>query len=95
MQTINESKRHLWRNHIDGAKKYHGSVEEYCRSKQLTPQSFYYWKAKLAKELRAMMPLSSFIPVEVTRGIQSAALPLPDPRWLAELIHHLQVGGVR
>ena len=95
MKTIDESKRQLWRSHVDGAAKYSGSVEEYCRSRQLTPQSFHYWKTKFAKESRTMMPLSSFIPVEVTRSSPSAAPPLPDPRWLAELIHHLQVGGVR
>ena len=95
MKTINESKRKLWRSHVDGVAKYSGSVEEYCRSRQLAPQSFHYWKAKFAKESRTMTPLSSFIPVEVTRSGPSAALPLPDPHWLAELIHHLQVGGVR
>jgi hypothetical protein len=94
LQTTNDSKRQLWRSHVDDAKKYSGSVEEFCRSKQITPQSFHYWKKKFAKESRAIEPLSSFIPVEVTRGIPSAPPTLPDPRWLAKLIHHLQSGGV-
>ena len=94
MKSINESKRQIWRSHVEGAKKFSGSVEDYCRSKQITTQSFYYWKSKFTEEA-GLSVLSSFIPIEVTRSVQPTALLLPDPRWLAELIQHLQSGGGR
>lgn len=95
MKAINESKRQWWQNQTEAAEKYSGSIEEFCRSRQLTVHTFRYWKKKFAKESRTMLPLSSFVAVEVTRSTESAALPLPDPRWLAALIRELQVGGVR
>lgn len=94
MQVTTESKRQMWIIHIEAAKNYSGSLESYCRSKQISRPAFYYWKARLAKKSHPV-ELSSFVPIEVSRGHQSAAAALPDPRWLAELIHHLQGGGVR
>ena len=93
MKKSTESKLQMWISHIEGAKDYSGGLEAYCREKQISRPAFYYWKAKLAKESKPMA-LPSFIPVEVTRGMERTRL-LPDPRWLAELIHHLQVGGAR
>lgn len=95
MKAINESKRQWWQSQIEAAEKYCGSIEEFCRSRQLTTHTFRYWKKKFARESRAMQPLSSFVAVEVTRSNELANLPLPDPRWLATLIRELQVGGVR
>ena len=94
MQTTNESKRRTWRSHVEGVKIFSGSVEDYCRSRHITTQSFYYWRSKFSRELRPAV-LSSFVPVEVTRSTAPATPSLPDPRWLAELIYHLQTGGVR
>ena len=94
MQETTESKRQMWISHIEAAKNYSGNMESFCRSKQISKPAFYYWKAKLAKRSRPAV-LSSFVPIEVTRSHPSAVGPLPDPRWLAELIHHLQAGGVR
>lgn len=93
MQGTTESKRQMWIGHIEAAKNYSGNMESFCRSKQISKPAFYYWKAKLAKKSRSVV-LSSFVPIEVTRS-HPAAGPLPDPRWLAELIRHLQAGGVR
>jgi hypothetical protein len=84
----------MWISHIEAAKNYPGNIESYCRSKQISKPAFYYWRTKLAKESRPAV-LPRFLPVEVTRSHQSAATTLPDPQWLAELIHHLQDGGGR
>lgn len=94
MQKATESKRQMWISHVEEAKNYPDGMESYCRSKQISKPAFYYWKAKFAKESRPKV-LSSFIPVEVKRDVVSTESLLPDPRWLAELIHHLQDGGVR
>ena len=94
MQTTNESKRRTWRSHVEGVKSFSGSVEDYCRSKQITTQSFYYWRGKFTKE-SGSATVPSFVPVEVTRNHPSAATSLPDPRWLAELIHDLHSHGAR
>jgi hypothetical protein len=94
MKKSTESKLQMWISHIEGAKGYSGGLDSYCREKQISRPAFYYWKAKLAKESKPMK-LPSFIPVEVTRGMERATGLLPDPRWLAEFIHHLQAGGAQ
>ncbi len=94
MQTAINTRRRMWINHVEGVKNYSGTVISYCRSRQISPAGFYYWKDKLAKESSSAM-LPSFIPVEVTRSAQLSGTLLPDPAWLAQLIFQLQAGGGR
>lgn len=93
MQKATESQRQMWISHIESARNYPGNIESYCRDKQISKPAFYYWKMKLAKEKARTLP--SFVPVEVTRSAERATPDLPDPRWLAELVYHLQAGGAR
>lgn len=90
MQTAVNTRRRMWIEHVVGAKNYSGTVKSYCRSRQISPAGFYYWKDKLAKESSCTV-LPSFVPVEVTRAPQSGGRP--DPAWLAQLIFHLQIGS--
>ena len=90
-----QNKQQYWRDHVSGAEKFPGSHEEYCRMEGISSPALRYWRKKAAGERRhgRSAAVESFIPVEV----MSAAAPhtsLPDPRWLAELIFHLN-GGVR
>lgn len=88
-------KRRFWRGHIAMAGRYAGSHKAYCRSQGISVHSFYYWKKRLlgdgAKSV-ALVP-RPFVPVEVTPPRIGMSSRLPDPRWLAEFILHLN--GVR
>ena len=94
MQVTTVDKNQLWQGHLDDARVFPGGVSGYCRSKQISSSNFYYWRDKLAKKPSAKTTPSPFMQVEVTRT-PAPQNSLPDPRWLAELIRGLLVGGVR
>ena len=96
MQSIKVAKNQLWQVRLDEARAFPAGVSAYCRSKQISSSKFYYWRDKLLKNpgAKTALPPSRFIPVEVTRASEPQNI-LPDPRWVAELIRHLQMGGVR
>ena len=95
MQTINLAKSQVWRAHIASAQKFLGSSEAYCRSVDIPAHVFHYWKKKFSAEDKTKHAVSRFVPVEVTREVTSRFNVLPDPRWLAEFLKHLQGGGAK
>ena len=94
MQTATIAKNQLWQGHIAAAQKFPGGVGAYCLSKQISSSKFYYWRSRLTQRAQSKnaITLSRFVPVEVTRTPQPEN-NLPNPRWLAEFIHHLKRGG--
>lgn len=98
--SIRQEKVRYWRRHIAKAAAYAGSQQSYCRAEEISLHSFQYWKKKFADESRqersvkALLP-SPFMAVEVERTEQVLPLTLPDARWVAELIIHLQQGMCR
>lgn len=90
------SNRQKWQEIVDRLDEFDGSVTDFCRQERLSVRALNYWRVKLRDKAQSSVNLpsvksykdSSFCRVEVedTRS-------LPDPKWLAELILHLQAKG--
>jgi hypothetical protein len=94
----------FWRTKVSESEQFKGPDTKFCRLHDLNNTTFKYWKYRLKKEsfrdkraLKGPMgkdlklsAISKFVGVEV----KQAEIPrqLPDPRWVAELIFHLQGG---
>jgi hypothetical protein len=93
MQSKKTSKEKYWRSQLAAAEQFPGSQREFCNSQGLSIHTFQYWRQKLSprKNIRDMQPVkpAPFVEVEV---MPSRSLALPDAKWLAEFIHHLQAG---
>ena len=82
-----------WKNHINQAKQFDGSIPKYCKSAGIRDYTFYYWRHKLQKRVSASIKSkSSFIlariepnSIEVAKRVDV----LPDPQWVASIILHL------
>lgn len=74
----------IWREHIERAGRFPGSIEAYCRSQGIEASSFYNWKRKLKSQL-------SFLPVVIAEGarVEKQASSLPEARWVSEVMVHL------
>lgn len=88
MGAINQEKEKFWLAKLAEAKERGGSLDGFCREQGLSSSTFSYWRKRFrAQESKAVVPATAkFIPVEIS---SVACAPLPDPRWLAELIGHL------
>lgn len=94
-----------WREHVARLKEYRGTVSAYCRDHGISRFTLTYWRKKSKAERTpsvARLPSvraearSAFVPVEVIaepvgRPRVTSPMGLPDPRWLAELVMHLQL----
>ncbi len=91
MRGSNEKEK-FWREQLRLADRYSGTQAEFCRSHGFSLHTFQYWRSKL-RRARPTVPVVAqpFVQIEVERVTPA----LPDPRWVAELIHHLHQGGAR
>jgi hypothetical protein len=91
----------IWRQHVAALARHPGSVSSYCETHGLSRFALKYWRRKLEghSEAIARRATSSpaFIPVVVSPREKRSEGQLPDPKWLAELLHHLsaRAGGDR
>lgn len=104
IKTINKSDRfEFWRRQLEDFKKYSGSQNQFCRERGYCPHLLHYWRKKLSGQPRRQPPglqtISPFIPVTVERVAHlpksEPSASLPNAKWLAELILHLQERGLR
>ena len=91
-----------WKGHVLTAQNFLGSDQEYCRRNRLNPSTFAGHKKRMGltrgekrkrerKFVRLELPeADSGAPAEARVSVQKKALPLPDPKWLAELIQGLR-----
>ena len=80
----------FWRAQVRQAAEFSGTASEFCRQNDLNLQAFYSWRKRFKAEAKiAPSAASPFVAVEVLPDRSR----LPDPRWLAELIHYLARGG--
>ena len=88
----NQDKRAVWAERIQEAEAFEGSNLQYCKSKGYSEATFRYWKNQLrgskAAPIEPAEAASPFLKVEIEKGSPS----LPDPRWVAEIILHLNRG---
>ena len=93
MQTKSISKREYWRQQLIAAERFPGSLREFCKHKGISLNTFQYWRNKFSNESQGQLiqtpnPFVT-VAVEQTQVMSS----MPDARWLAELILHLQTGS--
>lgn len=93
MRSKSISKRQYWQQQVIFAEKFSGNMTEYCKHKGISFHTLQYWRHKFRKELtmqQNQLP-SPFVAVEIHPPQQISTLP--DAKWLAELILHLQAGA--
>lgn len=91
--TKHTEKEKFWRQQMAAADKYPGSQKEFCEFHGLSIHTFQYWgkkfrQAKCRQQLDKPVP---FVSVEVLKP-EFPLQHLPEAKWLAELIFHLQAG---
>ena len=85
----------VWREHAERAKSYDGTLAAYCRLHNLDYDKFMYYRGRQVIVKPAKAPgFSKVEPVATAPAAAAGAKPkanaqLPDPKWLAELIHNL------
>ncbi len=94
----NKDKAEFWRRQLELFTQYSGTQSAFCRERGFCPHLLHYWRKRLSGESRRRPPriptVSPFVPVTVERLPRVApTLSLPNAKWLAELILHLQCGG--
>lgn len=90
----NSETMEFWQKQIDSAKKYPGSKAAFCRTNSLSVHTLNYYIKKFDKEKKLTPRVARpFVEVMVEKPINQVKRSLPDPKWVAELILHLQEGA--
>jgi hypothetical protein len=87
----------IWRDRVVRASRYPGTILSFCRSEGISREGLRYWQKKIScgRVGSATAPVvPRFVDVEIVDQ-QRPTAGLPDARWVAELILHLQSGGAR
>lgn len=91
-----------WRDRVERAARHQGELREFCRAEGISLATLRYWQRKPAvagpatsSDLIPTTARSPFLGVEVFADVGSQPTRLPDARWVADLIVHLQRGVVR
>jgi len=94
------AKQHYWSQHLEQADIFDGSLADYARSQGLSAQHLYQWRTVLRKrELTQVATRTVFTEVTQPSFARPSLLlhlgpaqlefaTLPDPAWLAQIIHH-------
>ena len=97
MTIVKEQKAAFWSQHIDLANQYPDGILKYCEVNGLACQTFYKWKLKLKSRGRQtstkLAAMSPFAEVQVCKPEVMRGQSLPDARWLAEFILHMNQGA--
>jgi hypothetical protein len=80
----------VWRARVERASRRKGTILEFCADEGVSREALRYWQRKLDRQPQRLPTMSPFISVEV---LEPAPRRLPDARWVAELILHLQAGA--
>lgn len=98
-KTQSNGKEKYWREKLSESEQFTGTVQEYCRSAGVSYHQLSYWRKRFKRDEKAARsfpeaPASrAFVPVqvasEITRSETSSRRAVPDPKWVADFIHHL------
>lgn len=81
-----------WPAEVEQFQHHSGSLAGFCRARGVSPVRFRYWVEKLGKSKKGRaVSVSPFTTVKVEPKV--SVVTLPDPRWLAEFILHLNGSG--
>lgn len=89
----------VWREHIERVKTYAGTMAAYCRLHNLDYDKFVYYRGRFEPRA-AKRAAAGFAEVRATKSVAPSTAvvtiaklksypQMPDPKWLAELIHNL------
>ena len=81
----------FWKQHIEAAKSFSGSAQEYCDAHEIQSPSFYSWRKRLSAVARDPNK-AKFLPViisEAERPAEQLERVLPNAQWVAEVMLHL------
>lgn len=100
MEQIDQGNKEFWKRKVDEARAFAGTDTEFCRQQGLNNTTFKNWKYRFSigdgkrsgrssrtKPSRAKWP---FAAVQVK--VPQMNVHLPDARWVAEVILHMQRG---
>ncbi len=84
----------VWREHAERVKTHTGSMASYCRAHNLDYNKFMRYQSKIVGSKSVAAGPAGFAKVQPTTVVapitKLKSYPqLPDPKWLAELIHSL------
>ena len=88
MNRIQSERSGFWQQHVDAAKSFPGSAQQYCDEHELESTSFYQWRKKLSGSAQSSKK-SDFLPVVVTkpeRAERPSEAMLPNAQWVAEVM---------
>lgn len=88
-------KRIRWQSVLAKSKLYPGSIPEFCRQEGVSIYTFRYWHRKLNQDNeQKLIGTSAFARVQIQTSLADSNhhQDLPDPRWIAEILLHLQRG---
>lgn len=89
--TVQLEKEVSWPAEVALFEKHTGSLAGFCRSRGISEHRFRYWEHKLRKPGKSKtVSVSPFVALKVEAKV---ARGLPDPRWLAEFVLHLNGSG--
>ena len=91
MNKVPTERAKFWQQHVEAAKSFSGSVQQYCDEHDLDPSSLYQWRKRFSGTNQNPSK-SEFLPVVVSRPEQSerpSQAILPNAQWVAEVMLHL------
>lgn len=93
MQSKSISKREYWRQQSIAAERFSGTLKEFCKHKGISLNTLQYWRHKFSNEAKGHQNQTPnpFVTVAVEQA--QVLSSLPDAKWVAELILHLQTGA--
>jgi hypothetical protein len=91
---LKEQKVIFWSKHLDLANQYPDGILKYCEANGLASQTFYKWKLRLRSQVIKKPPTkrlikNPFTEVHVCEPEVVRQHVLPDAKWLAQFILHL------
>ncbi len=93
-----QDQENYWREHLGLAEKHPVSQMAYCREAGLEARKLYAarerFKARAARgQAKALLVRPSQKPFVAVKVNEPKINSLPNPKWVAEFILHLQGGG--
>lgn len=61
----------LWKQRLEEQKNSGMGIREWCESKQLSKDAYYYWRKKIQKEASCAMDRGVFVKLPVSMGVSS------------------------
>lgn len=93
-QQNKSDKKEFWQKQIESARKFPGSQAAFCKANNLSINTFNYYRKKFGNYKKSVPTIAGpFVEVAIKKPNSSlGGRFLPDPKWVADFILHLQKG---